>query len=47
MIPIDLPEPEDKSGDPITYTVKLENGNRICMRGSLYQPWCHLVARKR
>jgi SAM-dependent methyltransferase len=47
MIPIDLPEPEDKSGDPITYTVNLENGNRICMRGSLYQPWCHLVARKR
>jgi SAM-dependent methyltransferase len=46
IIPIDLPEPEDKSGDPISYTVKLENGNRICMRGSLYQPWCHLVARK-
>jgi SAM-dependent methyltransferase len=46
VIPIDLPEPEDKSGDPVTYTVKLENGNRICMRGSLYQPWCHLVARK-
>lgn len=33
MIPIDLPEPEDKSGDPITYTVNLQNGNRICMRG--------------
>lgn len=47
IIPIDLPEPEDKSGDPVTYTVKLDNGNRLCMRGSLYQPWCHVTATKR
>jgi SAM-dependent methyltransferase len=46
IIPIDLPEPEDKSGDPITYTVKLGNGDRVCMRGSLYQPWCHITAVK-
>jgi SAM-dependent methyltransferase len=47
MIPIDRPEPEDKSGDPITSTVKIENGNRLCMRGALYQPWAHVVATKR
>ncbi len=47
IIPIDLAEPEDKSGDPVTYTMKLDNGNRICMRGSLYQPWCHIAATKR
>lgn len=46
LIPIDLPEQEDKNADPITYTVKLENGNRLCFRGSLYQPWCHLIATK-
>jgi SAM-dependent methyltransferase len=46
LIPIDLPEPLDKSGDPITYTVKQENGDRLCMRGALFQPWCHIVAKK-
>jgi SAM-dependent methyltransferase len=46
VIPIDLPEPEDKSGDPITYTVKQESGGRLCMRGALFQPWCHVVATK-
>jgi SAM-dependent methyltransferase len=45
-IPIDLPEPTDKSGDPITYTVRQENGDRLCMRGALFQPWCHIVATK-
>jgi SAM-dependent methyltransferase len=44
FIPIDLPEQEDKDGDPITYTVKMANGNRLCFRGSLHQPWCHLTA---
>jgi len=47
IIPIDLPEPNDKSADPVTYTMKLDNGKRVCMRGSLYQPWCHVTAIKR
>jgi SAM-dependent methyltransferase len=47
LMPFDIPAPEDKSGDTVTYTERLENGNRISMRGSLYQPWCHMVARKR
>jgi SAM-dependent methyltransferase len=47
FMPFDIPEPKDKSGDKVTYTVKLENGNRVSMRGSLHQPWCHLVAQKR
>ncbi len=46
IIPIDLPEPQDKSDDPVTYTVKLWDGTRMCMRGSLYQPWCHVTAVK-
>jgi hypothetical protein len=42
----DLPEPEDKSGTPVTYTVKQGNGNRLSFGGSLYQPWCHVTATK-
>jgi SAM-dependent methyltransferase len=47
FMPFDIPEPEDKSGDTVTYTEKLENGNRISMRGALSQPWCHMLASKR
>jgi SAM-dependent methyltransferase len=47
LMPFDIPAPEDKSGDTVTYTERLENGNRISMRGTLYQPWCHMAARKR
>jgi SAM-dependent methyltransferase len=44
-IPIDLPEPADKS-DLTSHTKRLENGNRLCFRGALYQPWCHMTAVK-
>jgi SAM-dependent methyltransferase len=47
FMPFDIPAPEDTSGDTVTYTKKMDNGNRISMRGALMQPWCHLVARKR
>jgi SAM-dependent methyltransferase len=46
FMPFDIPEPEDKSGTPVTYTVKQDNGNRLSFRGSLYQPWCHVTATK-
>jgi SAM-dependent methyltransferase len=29
-----------------THTVKQEDGERMCFRGALYQPWCHVTARK-
>jgi SAM-dependent methyltransferase len=46
FIPIDLPEQEDQSSDPITYTKEMSDGNRLCFRGSLHQPWCYLMATK-
>ena len=45
-IPLDLPLPGYR-GDPISYTIKDETGNRMCMRGALFQPWCHMTAIKR
>lgn len=42
---IDLPEPP-RDGVPISYTRKTEEGDRLCFRGSLYQPWCHMIAKK-
>jgi len=45
QIPIDL----DLQGptDPLyTYTKRLANNERLQFRGALYQPWCHLVAKK-
>jgi cyclopropane fatty-acyl-phospholipid synthase-like methyltransferase len=44
-IPIDLPEPEDKS-NLTSYTRRLDSGERLCFRGALYQPWCHMTAVK-
>ena len=50
-IPIDLGE-ENKttSADDFeslnTRTVKTDSGNRLLFRGSLYQPWCHVSAKK-
>ena len=29
-----------------SYTIKSENGERLVFRGSLYQPWCHICARR-
>jgi SAM-dependent methyltransferase len=34
-------------GDPVsTYTCPAADGRRLQFRGALYQPWCHLTARK-
>jgi SAM-dependent methyltransferase len=42
---VDLPFPGyDK--DVVTYTKKDEGGQRMALRGILYQPWCHMIARK-
>ena len=45
-IPIDLPAPADR-GDITTHTVRTAQGVGLSFRGTLFQPWCHLVARKR
>jgi SAM-dependent methyltransferase len=47
FMPFDIPEPADKTGDTVTYTAKMANGNRASMRGALLQPWCHMVAKNR
>lgn len=44
-IPIDLKQP-DISSDITTYTVKTDEGNRLSFRGTLFQPWCYLIAQK-
>ena len=44
-IPIDLPRHPD-DGELISYTRAGADGERLLFRGALYQPWCHLVARK-
>jgi hypothetical protein len=51
-IPIDLAPGQTAAGnregfeDLNSYTVKVESGDRLLFRGTLFQPWCHLVARK-
>lgn len=51
-IPIDLAPGttfgENASGfeDLNSYTVPTVDGRRLLFRGSLFQPWCHLVARR-
>lgn len=42
-LPIDLPPPVDPLGAD-SRTIRDETGHRLCFRGALYQPWCHLVA---
>ena len=44
-IPIDLKKPNDYSNIG-TYTIRTDQGERLNFRGSLFQPWCHLRARK-
>jgi SAM-dependent methyltransferase len=44
-LPIDLPFP-GHDADVVTYTRKDERGHRMAFRGALYQPWCHMIARK-
>ncbi|HYF03362.1 MAG TPA: class I SAM-dependent methyltransferase [Patescibacteria group bacterium] len=50
-IPIDLPfipanDESDGFDDLLSYTKKTEGGERLLFRGALYQPWCHMSARK-
>ena len=40
-MPIDLPLIDN--GELITYTVAAADGRRLPYRGTLFQPWCHLV----
>ena len=43
-IPITLPKPGFDQ-EVVTYTTESDEG-RLMFRGTLYQPWCHIVARK-
>jgi hypothetical protein len=43
-IPITLPKPEFDQ-EIVTYTTESDEG-RLMFRGTLYQPWCHIIARK-
>ncbi len=43
-LPIDLNPPEART-ELRTFTIRLEDGHRLAMRGSLCQPWCHIVGR--
>jgi SAM-dependent methyltransferase len=45
QIPIDLDRPMELD-DIRTYTVRTEVEERMNFRGSLFQPWCYLVAQK-
>ncbi|WP_085906799.1 class I SAM-dependent methyltransferase [Kiloniella majae] len=44
-MPFDLEEPPHDE-EVVSYTKKLDTGNRLTFRGALYQPWCHMVAHK-
>ena len=44
-IGIDLPL-SDPTHAQVSYTRTLSDGDRMVFRGSLFQPWCHLVAKK-
>lgn len=44
ILPIDLPRHADDS-QLITYTVPTADGRRLPFRGTLFQPWCYLIAR--
>ncbi|WP_204106198.1 MULTISPECIES: class I SAM-dependent methyltransferase [Spirulina sp. CCY15215] len=43
---IDFQVNVDGYEDLNTYTVKTESGKRLQFRGTLFQPWCHLMAQK-
>jgi SAM-dependent methyltransferase len=46
-LPIDLPLISEQDHNELnSYTIKSENGERLVFRGSLYQPWCHICARR-
>lgn len=43
-IPVKLPKP-GYDQEVVTYTTESDEG-RLMFRGALYQPWCHIIARK-
>ena len=45
-MPFDLHLKKNDHHNLSTYTLKTDSGDRISMRGSLYQPWCHVYAVK-
>lgn len=45
VMPFDLDEPGDPS-NITSHTKILASGERLCFRGGLYQPWCHMTAHK-
>jgi SAM-dependent methyltransferase len=45
QLPIELP-PADASGEVVSYTRKSIDGENLCFRGALSQPWCHMMAFK-
>lgn len=44
-LPIDLPFP-GTDGEVVSYTHRTDDGDRLCFRGVLFQPWFHMLARK-
>jgi len=44
-LPIDLEFP-GYDAELTSYTVRRDNGSRLCFRGSFFQPWSHTLARK-
>ena len=44
-LPIELPKP-GYDEEVVTYTVNSQDDGRMMFRGALYQPWCHMTARK-
>ncbi len=45
-IPLDLEKSQDPA-DINSYTIKTVDGDRMCFRGTLFQPWCHVIAPKK
>ena len=47
-IAIDLPRPDPQGPDAlVSYTVRGEDGRRLSLKGAIFQPWCHMTARKK
>ena len=45
IIPVDLDRPKEPK-DMVTYTLRSDNGTRMLFRGTLFQPWCHLITQR-
>ena len=54
LIPIDLKNKKIKTDDKVkkyqndlkTFTIKDEKKNRLMFRGSIFEPWCHIICKK-